>query len=57
LDAEDRLHPVPTFRPSTMRLSYTDPNITNVVADKGGAEGLAAGFRRCITAGSTRPAW
>jgi uracil-DNA glycosylase len=50
LDAEGRLHPVPTFKPSTMRLSYTNPNITNVVADKGGAEGLAAGFRRCIVA-------
>jgi hypothetical protein len=51
LDADDRLHPVPTFKPSTMRLSYTNPNITNVVADKGGAQGLAAGFRRCIVAG------
>jgi hypothetical protein len=51
LDADDRLHPVPTFKPSTMRLSYTNPNVTNVVADKGGAEGLAAGFRRCIVAG------
>jgi uracil-DNA glycosylase len=50
LDAEDRLHPVPTFKPSTMRLSYVNPNITNVVADKGGAEGLAAGFRQCIVA-------
>jgi len=50
LDAGDRLHPVPTFKPSTMRLSYTNPNITNVVADKGGSEGLAAGFRKCIVA-------
>lgn len=50
LDHEDRLHPVPTFKPSTMRLSYVNPNITNVVADKGGDEGLAAGFRRCIVA-------
>jgi uracil-DNA glycosylase family 4 len=53
LDAEDRLHPVPTFKPSTGRLSYTDPNITNVVADKGGTTDkppLAAGFRRCIVA-------
>src|SRR5499427_9450775 len=50
LDAEDRIHPVPTFKPSTMRLSYQAPNITNVVADKGGAEGLAAGFRKCIVA-------
>jgi len=50
LDSEDRLHPVPTFKPSTMRLSYVNPNITNVVADKGGAAGLAAGFRSCIVA-------
>ena len=50
LDAEDRLHPQPTFKPSTMRLSYVNPNITNVVADKGGRAGLAAGFRRCIVA-------
>jgi uracil-DNA glycosylase family 4 len=50
LDPEDRLHPVPTFRPSMMRLSYVDPNITNVVADKGGPAGLAAGFRRCVVA-------
>lgn len=50
LDADDRLHPVPTFRPSMMRLSYVDPNITNVVADKGGPAGLAAGFRRCVVA-------
>lgn len=52
LDPEGRLHPVPTQRPSMFRLSYVDPNITNVVADKGGAEGLAAGFRRCIVAGT-----
>jgi uracil-DNA glycosylase family 4 len=51
LDEAGRLHPVATFKPSTMRLSYTNPNITNVVADKGGSEGLAAGFRRCIVAG------
>jgi uracil-DNA glycosylase len=50
LDSEDRLHPVPTFKPSTMRLSYVNPNITNVVADKGGSAGLAAGFRSCIVA-------
>jgi uracil-DNA glycosylase len=52
LDSEDRLHPVPTFKPSTMRLSYVNPNITNVVADKGGSAGLAAGFRKCIVASS-----
>jgi uracil-DNA glycosylase family 4 len=57
LDEHDRLHPVPTFRPSTMRLSYVDPNITNVVADKGGQEGLAAGFRRCVVADQVVPEW
>lgn len=31
MDAEDRVHPVPTFRPSTMRLSYHSPNVTNCV--------------------------
>jgi DNA polymerase len=54
LDADDRLHPQPTDKPSMMRLSYVNPNITNVVADKGAAQGgrgaLAAGFRRCIVA-------
>lgn len=50
LDAEDRLHPTPTFKPSTMRLSYTNPNITNVVADKDSQRNLAAGFRKCIVA-------
>lgn len=47
---EPRLHPIPTFRPSTMRLSYVSPNITNVVQDKGGKANLAAGFRRCVVA-------
>lgn len=57
LDEHDRLHPKPTFKPSTMRLSYQDPNITNVVADKGGKAGLAAGFRQCVVAGTEKPAW
>jgi DNA polymerase I-like protein with 3'-5' exonuclease and polymerase domains len=57
MDAEDRVHPVPTFRPSTMRLSYTSPNITNVVADKGGKDGLATGFRKCIVSGTDLPKW
>lgn len=47
---EGRLHPIPTFRPSMMRLSYVSPNITNVVADKSGKASLAAGFRRCVVA-------
>jgi uracil-DNA glycosylase family 4 len=54
LDSDDRVHPVPTFKPSMGRKSYVDPNITNVVADKGVAKGgrhaLAAGFRKCIVA-------
>ena len=50
LDDQDRLHPQPTFRPSTMRLSYVNPNITNVVADKDEHRTLAAGFRRCVVA-------
>ncbi len=49
-DPEGRLHPIPTFRPSTQRLSYVSPNITNVVQDKGGKANLAAGFRRCVVA-------
>jgi uracil-DNA glycosylase family 4 len=50
LDVNARLHPTPTFKPSTQRLSYTDPNITNVVGDKQG-ETLASGFRECVVAG------
>jgi DNA polymerase len=48
---EGRLHPIPTFRPSTMRLSYVSPNITNVVVDKDSTKkNLAGGFRRCVVA-------
>lgn len=50
LDAHDRVHPQFTFRPSTMRLSATNPNIQNVIADKDGKESLAAGFRSCVVA-------
>ena len=50
LDDQDRIHPQPTFAPSTMRLSYVNPNITNVVADKDEKRTLAAGFRRCVVA-------
>ncbi len=60
LDKEDRVHPIPTFRPSTMRLSYTSPNITNVVADKGDKPGevsLASGFRKCVVSGESLPKW
>ena len=47
---EGRLHPIPTFRPSTGRLSYVSPNITNVVVDKDSRKNLAGGFRRCVVA-------
>ena len=54
LDENNRVHPEPTFRPSMYRLSYINPNITNVVADKGATPGssraLAAGFRKCVVA-------
>ena len=50
LDAEDRVHPTFGFKPSTMRLNSVNPNIQNVVADKGGSESLAAGFRHCVVA-------
>lgn len=50
LDPDDRVHPVPTFAPSMFRLSYRDPNITNVVADKDEKRNLAAGFRHCVVA-------
>lgn len=48
LDDADRVHSEPTFKPSTMRLSYVNPNITNVIQDRGGQESLAAGFRACV---------
>lgn len=51
LDRNDRFHPVPTFRPSTGRLSYVSPNIQNVVGERAEkANTLAAGFRRAIVA-------
>lgn len=50
LDGNDRLHPSFTFKPSTMRLASQNPNIQNVVADKGGEETLAAGFRHAVVA-------
>ena len=58
LDKENRFHPVPTFRPSTGRKSYEAPNIQNVVGARAEKENaLAAGFRRCIVAGTERPSW
>lgn len=54
LDENDRLHGEVTFKPSTMRTSMVAPNLQNVVADKGGKESLAAGFRYVVVA---RGAW
>ncbi len=50
LDGDDRIHPTTTFKPSTMRTSQVNPNLQNVVADKGGGESLAAGFRLVVVA-------
>lgn len=55
MDQNDRVHPTPTFKPSTHRLSYVNPNITNVIADKDEKENLAAGFRACIVADQEEP--
>lgn len=57
LDADDRLHPTFTFKPSTMRLSCVSPNIQNVVSDRGGSESLAAGYRRCVMGREGDPGW
>jgi uracil-DNA glycosylase family 4 len=56
LDADDRLHPEITPKPSTWRDSSQNPNLQNVVADKDSSKNLAAGFRRCITARDGIPA-
>lgn len=53
MDHAGRVHPEPTFAPSTARLSYVNPNITNVIADKSGKDNIAAGFRKCIVATAT----
>jgi hypothetical protein len=50
VDAEWRLHGSFGFKPSTMRLNGVNPNLQNVVADKGGKDSLAAGFRSCVVA-------
>lgn len=50
LDADDRIHPEITPRPSMMRDSSIGPNLQNVIADKDNTKTLAAGFRRCIVA-------
>lgn len=45
-----RVHGRFTFKPSTQRLSSVDPNLTNVVGDKGDSNTLAHGFRKCVVA-------
>lgn len=50
LDSDDRVHPEYLPIPSTLRDSARRPNLTNVVADKSGVQGLASGFRRVIEA-------
>ncbi len=50
LDEQGYLHPNFLHNPSTMRLSCVDPNIQNVVADRGGADQIASGFRLCVVA-------
>jgi uracil-DNA glycosylase family 4 len=56
LDADNRLHPEITPRPSMMRDSSIGPNLQNVIADKDNTKTLAAGFRRCIVARDGVPA-
>lgn len=50
--SDGRLHPQFLHKPSTLRLSCVNPNLQNVVADRGGAESLAAGFRSCLVPAS-----
>jgi DNA polymerase I-like protein with 3'-5' exonuclease and polymerase domains len=50
LKSDRRLHPRFLHKPSTLRLSCVNPNLTNVVADRGGSEGIASGYRACIVA-------
>lgn len=53
-----RVHGRITFRPSTQRTASQDPNLQNVVADKGDAKkSLAAGFRDCVVAAQRPPEW
>lgn len=47
---EGRVHGRFTFKPSTQRLSSVDPNLQNVVGDKGDSNTLAHGFRKCVVA-------
>ena len=49
-DFSNRIRPTFSNKPSTFRTSCSGPNLQNVVADRGGKEALAAGFRRYIMA-------
>jgi uracil-DNA glycosylase family 4 len=49
---DGRLHPSTGFKPSTYRLSQQNPNLQNVIADRGSyGESIAGGFRYCLVAG------
>lgn len=53
-----RVHGRITWKASTQRTTSVDPNLQNVVADKGAAkQSLAAGFRHCVVAEARAPAW
>lgn len=49
-NGDGRLHGTFTHKPSTLRLSMVNPNLQNVVADRGGKESLSAGFKKCLVA-------
>jgi uracil-DNA glycosylase family 4 len=55
LDADDRVHPTFSFKPSTMRLSAQNPNIQNVVHGDDEGKSLASGYRLCVVA--KRSSW
>lgn len=57
LDANGRVHPEILCKPSTLRDSCVNPNLQNVVADRGGADSLAAGFRKCVVSVDGPPAY
>lgn len=49
-NGDGRLHGTFTHKPSTLRLSMVNPNLQNVIADRGGKESLSAGFKKCLVA-------
>lgn len=52
LGKDGRIHAKFLHKPSTLRLSCVDPNLTNVRTDRDGADSPAAGFRHCLVASS-----